>query len=218
MKSPFESASAPASIITGASSGVGLHAAPALAERNGFVVPACRDLAKAELVARPLGIPADRHATLSIDLGSQRSAKGFVDAFRSLQRPLDALVNNAAVFLPRRKEPQRSPEGYEISVATNHLGHFDTALFRHTPPAFQCIFPWLQKNITMGYVTQELAGERVAQGVADEAFAQSGVHWSWGNRQKPGRQPFSQPLSSKADELVRAERLRASGERLVGLA
>jgi hypothetical protein len=35
----------------------------------------------------------------------------------------------------------------------------DTALFRH-PPAFQRIFPWVRKNITKGYATQELAGSR----------------------------------------------------------
>jgi protochlorophyllide reductase len=330
MEPLFDSASAPTVIITGASSGVGLHAANALARRGWFVVMACRDLVTAGQAARSLGIPADRHALMAIDLGAQASVRGFVDAFRALHRPLDALVNNAAVYLPRLEAPQRSPEGYEISVATNHLGHFllsrlllpdlqaraqirpgrgarlvtlgtvtanseefggkvpipapadlgdlqgleagflapvamidgkpfkagkaykdsklcnmivsrelhrrhhadtgivfstlypgcvaDTALFRHTPAAFQRIFPWFQKHITKGYVTQELAGERVAQVVADEAFAQSGVHWSWGNRQKPGRAPFSQPLSSKANDLARAERLWACSERLVGLA
>jgi len=29
-----------------------------------------------------------------------------------------------AVYLPQLKQPMRSREGYEISVATNHLGHF----------------------------------------------------------------------------------------------
>ena len=31
---------------------------------------------------------------------------------------------NADVYPPLLKEPARSPEGYEISVATNHFGHF----------------------------------------------------------------------------------------------
>jgi protochlorophyllide reductase len=94
----------------------------------------------------------------------------------------------------------------------------DTALFRHTPRAFQRIFPWFQKNITKGYVTQTLAGERVAQVVVDPGFALSGVHWSWGNRQKEGRQPFSQPLSAKANDQARAARLWDLSARLVGLA
>ena len=44
----------------------------------------------------------------------------------------------------------------------------DTALFRDTPALFKKIFPWFQKNITKGYVTQTLAGERVAEVVIDD--------------------------------------------------
>jgi protochlorophyllide reductase len=40
-------------------------------------------------------------------------------------------------------------------------------LFRHAPKLFQQVFPWFQKNITKGYVSQPLAGERVAQVMAD---------------------------------------------------
>ena len=94
----------------------------------------------------------------------------------------------------------------------------DTALFRHTPKAFQRIFPWFQKNITKGYVSQELAGDRVAQVAADAGFKASGVHWSWGNRQKEGHEAFSQPLSAKANDEARARRLWSYSERMVGLA
>jgi protochlorophyllide reductase len=93
----------------------------------------------------------------------------------------------------------------------------ETALFRDTPPLFQKIFPWFQKNITKGYVTEQLAGERLAQVVIDPEFALSGVHWSWGNRQVPGRQAFSQPLSAKATDHGKAIRLWQASERLVGL-
>jgi protochlorophyllide reductase len=94
----------------------------------------------------------------------------------------------------------------------------DTALFRDTPQLFRTIFPWFQKNITKGYVTQALAGERVAQVVADAEFANSGVHWSWGNRQQEGRQAFSQSLSSKATDEAAAKVLWDMSEKLVGLA
>ena len=319
----------PTVIVTGASSGVGLYAAKSLSDRGWFVVMACRDLAKAAHASQQIGIPADRRVILELDLGSQASVRAFVARFHALGRPLQVLLNNAAVYLPRLKAPQRSPEGYEISVATNHFGHFllsrlllddlkraaaatgskarlitlgtvtanseefggkvpipapanlgelqgleagfqapvamidgrpfkpgkaykdsklcnmvigrelhrrfhtdtgivfstlypgcvaDTALFRDTPKAFQTIFPWFQKNITKGYVTQALAGERVAQVVADEAFARSGVHWSWGNRQQEGRQAFAQPLSARASDAARSSRLWTLSEKLVGLA
>jgi len=94
----------------------------------------------------------------------------------------------------------------------------DTPLFRNTPKAFQTIFPWFQKNITGGYVSQALAGERVAQVVADPAFATSGVHWSWGNRQKKGGKQFSQELSDKACNPETAQGVWEESMKLVGLA
>lgn len=311
-------------IITGASSGVGLWAAKALADRGWHVVMACRDLARAEEAAAMTGIASGSRTLLHIDLGDLESVRCFVDAFRALGRPLDALVCNAAVYLPRLKSPMRSPQGYEISVATNYFGHFllanlllpdlqagatkrlvtlgtvtanseefggkvpipapadlgqlagleagfrdpvamidgkpfkpgkaykdsklacmimsrelhrrfhdetgiifstlypgcvaDTPLFRHAPALFRKIFPWFQKNVTKGYVSQPLAGERVAQVVADPGFTQSGVHWSWGNRQRQGREAFSQPLSARGTDAGRNARLWELTAELTGLA
>jgi protochlorophyllide reductase len=93
----------------------------------------------------------------------------------------------------------------------------ETALFRHAPKLFQRIFPWFQKNITKGYVPQLLAGERVADIAIAPEFSQSGVHWSWGNRQVPGAQPFSQALSIKANNAARAARLWQLSAAMVGL-
>jgi protochlorophyllide reductase len=93
----------------------------------------------------------------------------------------------------------------------------DTPLFRNTPRAFQKIFPWFQKNVTGGYVNQALAGERVAQVVADQGFDTSGVHWSWGNRQKQGGRQFSQELSDKASNPETAQGVWDCSMRLVGL-
>lgn len=45
-------------------------------------------------------------------------------ACRQTGMPLDSVVCNAAVYLPTAKEPRFSADGLEISVATNHLGHF----------------------------------------------------------------------------------------------
>jgi protochlorophyllide reductase len=93
----------------------------------------------------------------------------------------------------------------------------DTPLFRNTPRAFRKIFPWFQKNITGGYVSQRLAGERVAQVVSDPDFAESGVHWSWGNRQKKDGQQFSQELSDKVTDSQTADRVWDLSMALVGL-
>ncbi len=93
----------------------------------------------------------------------------------------------------------------------------DTPLFRNAPKLFQQIFPWFQKNITKGYVSQPLSGERVAQVVADPEFKQSGVHWSWGNRQQEGRKAFAQGLSAKATDAERSKVLWDLSTGLVAL-
>ena len=49
---------------------------------------------------------------------------------------------------------------------------------------------------------------------ADPGFARSGVHWSWGNRQRPGSTAFAQPLSAKASDESRATRLWELSEAL----
>jgi protochlorophyllide reductase len=53
--------------------------------------------------------------------------------------------------------------------------------------------------------------------VANPEFSQSGVHWSWGNRQKKGGKQFSQELSDKATNPDVARRVWELSMKLVGL-
>ena len=57
----------------------------------------------------------------------------------------------------------------------------------------------------------------MAQVVADPDFAESGVHWSWGNRQIKDGQQFSQELSDKATDPDTARRVWDLSLQLVGL-
>ncbi|XP_015082138.1 protochlorophyllide reductase [Solanum pennellii] len=112
-------------IITGASSGLGLATAKAIGESGDWhVIMACRDFLKAEKAAKSLGIPKENYTVMHLDLASLESVRQFVDNFRRSGRPLDALVCNAAVYLPTAKEPTFTADGFELSVGTNHLGHF----------------------------------------------------------------------------------------------
>ena len=114
----------PTVIVTGASSGVGLHTTNAMVRRGWHVVMACRDLGRAKQAADSLHIDTKHTTLMPIDLGRQDSVRAFAQAFRASGRPLHALLNNAASYQPRLKAPARSPQGYELSVATNHLGHY----------------------------------------------------------------------------------------------
>ncbi|KAL6752795.1 Protochlorophyllide reductase, chloroplastic [Haematococcus lacustris] len=115
----------PTVIITGASSGLGLNGAKALAcSGDWHVVMACRDFAKAEKQAQKLGIPKGSYTVMHLDLAALDSVRSFVEVFKQSGRRLDALVCNAAIYLPTAKEPSYTADGFELSVGTNHLGHF----------------------------------------------------------------------------------------------
>ena len=99
-------------IITGASSGIGLAAARQLARRGAHVIAAVRDLAKAR---RVLDAAADLRELNLADLASVRAFAAGCDG------PIDVLINNAGVMgVPL----QRTPDGFELQLGTNHLGHF----------------------------------------------------------------------------------------------
>ncbi len=107
-------------IVTGASSGIGLETARALATANASVTLAVRDLSvgrsRAATLIEQTGNP--QIAAAELDLADPGSVAAFVCAW---QRPLDILVNNAGVMAPPLT---RTEQGWELQFATNHLGHF----------------------------------------------------------------------------------------------
>ena len=108
-------------LITGTTSGVGLNATKALVNLGWKVITANRSPQRAAGAADSLGIPKDRLHHVLMDLGDLDNVRA---AVAQLSDPIDALVCNAAVYKPKLKQPERSPQGYEISMATNHFGHF----------------------------------------------------------------------------------------------
>ena len=93
----------------------------------------------------------------------------------------------------------------------------NSKLFRNTPWIFRLLFPLFQKYITKGYVTEKLAGQRVASVATDSDLFQSGVHWSWGNRQKLVGKVFSQKLSKRIIDSQLSQKTWDLSMKLVGL-
>lgn len=54
-----------------------------------------------------------------------------------------------------------------------------TNLFREKRPWFRKLFPLFMRYVTGGFVSEEEAGQRLAQVVDDPVCAKSGVYWSW---------------------------------------
>jgi len=114
-------------VVTGASSGLGLYGALSLAKEKGYyVVLACRNVERAERIAKEMGFPANSYTVMKCELGSFKSVRDFVFNLRAFKGPrgLDALVCNAAVYLPADPKARFTEDGYEMTMGVNHLGHF----------------------------------------------------------------------------------------------
>ncbi|HEY2550429.1 MAG TPA: oxidoreductase [Streptosporangiaceae bacterium] len=110
-------------VITGASSGLGIEAALVLAQHSAAVVLACRDMAKAELAARRIRAAAEGATVLLVhlDLASMASVREAAEQISASCPAIDLLINNAGVMAVPY---QRTADGFELTFATNHLGHF----------------------------------------------------------------------------------------------
>jgi len=114
-------------VITGASSGLGLNCAATLTKTGRhFVVMAVRDVEKGKRVAKEMNFPDGSYVVMKLELGSLQSVRDFVfnlKAFKSA-RPVDNLICNAAVYKPTDPEPKWTDDGFEQSMGINHFGHF----------------------------------------------------------------------------------------------
>ena len=324
-------------LITGTTSGVGLNTLKPLIRSGWDVLAINRSNKKALIESSKLlsNAELEKIKFFEIDLSDLNMVReGSNQIIEKFGDSLKVIICNSAVYKPRLRKPERSAQGFENSMAVNHLGHFllinlllekmlssdfeittkenksifipritilgtvtanykefggkipipapanlgdlsgfergflapismangkkfkpgkaykdsklcnmitvqemakrfpreklicnslypgcvaNTKLFRDTPWIFRKLFPIFQRFITRGYVSERLAGERVALIATGKEFSQSGVHWSWGNRQKSGRQAFSQNLSDRIIDPYTSKRLWELSKSLVGL-
>ena len=324
-------------LITGTTSGVGLNTLKPLLRFGWDVIAVNRSNKRAiEIAQQSLTDSEMKNMNfIEIDLSDLDHVRnGCSEILKKFQKPINSIICNAAVYKPRLRKPERSPQGFENSMAVNHFGHFllinllldnilssekeinvngkttkfkpritilgtvtanyselggripipapadlgnlsgfkngflspismangkrfkpgkaykdsklcnmvtvqelskkysnekiiinslypgcvaDTKLFRDTPWLFRLLFPIFQKFITKGYVSQRLAGERVAQIATFKKYAKPAVHWSWGNRQKFGRKAFSQKLSKRIIDSDISKQTIELTRKLVGL-
>eukprot|EP00808_Paulinella_micropora_P005927 g453.t1 len=125
-------------ILTGASSGIGRKAAAKMVARGHTVILACRDEQTAERVRKEVMDEVGKGAGVGVaygmacDLGSLESVRAFAERW---QRPgphkgpsgeLDLLALNAGLSVATnwKGPPPRTADGFELTIGTNHLGHF----------------------------------------------------------------------------------------------
>ncbi|MFC0032670.1 SDR family NAD(P)-dependent oxidoreductase [Micromonospora chaiyaphumensis] len=110
-------------IVTGGASGIGLETVRALARAGAEVTVATRDPARAgDLVAEFAGPGPGSVRAAALDLADLDSVDAFVAGWTG---PLHALIANAGIMAVPHRE--LTPEGWELQLATNYLGHFALA-------------------------------------------------------------------------------------------
>ena len=114
-------------IVTGGSSGIGVETARSLASAGAAVTLAVRNIDAGNAVAEEIehSTGAVRPSVARLDLANTKSVRDFILAWNG---PLHLLINNAGLVTSGL---ERTREGWELQLATNHLGHFRLALGLH---------------------------------------------------------------------------------------
>lgn len=110
-------------LITGATSGLGLATAHALAQQGAELIVVGRNPAKCERTVKKIknstGNDSIRYQIA--DLSSQKDIRTLADEFKNNHSSLDVLVNNAGAKFMEKKV---TVDGLEMTFALNHLGYF----------------------------------------------------------------------------------------------
>jgi NAD(P)-dependent dehydrogenase (short-subunit alcohol dehydrogenase family) len=110
-------------MVTGATAGLGLATAEALAKQGATVIAVGRSAEKGADVVHGIQQQAGNPAVefMLADLSSQQEIRRLVQDFTARYPRLHVLVNSAGGSYSRRRE---SVDGIELTFALNHLGYF----------------------------------------------------------------------------------------------
>lgn len=107
-------------LLTGGSSGIGFQAATLLLQDGHRLTLPCRDATTAAALRERLG---GRIETPICDLADLSSIDRCAASLLAKGEPIDTLVLNAGLQYSGGAEPRWSAQGYELTIAVNHLGH-----------------------------------------------------------------------------------------------
>lgn len=108
-------------VVTGGYSGLGLETTKSLAQAGADVIVPARRPDHAREVLATLGDTPGTVTVDEMDLGDLASAAAFGRRIVDAGRPVDIVINNAAIMACPET---RIGDGWEAQLATNHFGHF----------------------------------------------------------------------------------------------
>lgn len=107
-------------LLTGGSSGIGFQAAALLLQDGHRLTLPCRDAATAAGLSERLGSCV---STPVCDLADLSSVECCAQSLLAEGEPIDTLVLNAGLQYSGWAEPRWSSQGFELTIAVNHLAH-----------------------------------------------------------------------------------------------
>src|SRR5712691_6825245 len=111
----------PVVVVTGATGAIGAATASVLVRRGARVLLLARPTDRLTSVVKRLGGEEKRVSGVGVDLSSLASVRSAAREIGRTVGHVDALLNIAAIF---SSEYQKTKEGFEVMLATNHLGPF----------------------------------------------------------------------------------------------
>ena len=110
-------------IVTGGAAGLGLETSRALVSAGAALTLAVRNASQGQAAADALraDYPGAQVSVGMLDLADLAGVRAFATQWLQAGKPLDILVNNAAIMACPLA---RTAQGWEAQFATNHLGHF----------------------------------------------------------------------------------------------
>ena len=111
-------------LVTGATSGIGEVTARELARQGAHIIILARNREKAEKTQRDIIVATGNKQvdTVLADLSVLQQVRDVAAEIHAKYPRLDVLVNNAGLMFGAEREV--SADGYEMTLATNHLGPF----------------------------------------------------------------------------------------------
>ncbi|MCF2527614.1 SDR family NAD(P)-dependent oxidoreductase [Yinghuangia soli] len=174
-------------VVTGGTSGLGLHTAGVLADAGAHVVLTARDEEKgAAAVAELAGEGRSVEAGV-LDLTALASVRTFAAWLLERHPRIDLLVNNAGVMATPFGH---TADGFELQFGTNHLGHF--LLTNLLVPALRRGAPARVVNLSSaGHVASDILWD-------DPNFAQTEYHpWTAYGQSKTANVLFTVELDRR---------------------
>jgi NAD(P)-dependent dehydrogenase (short-subunit alcohol dehydrogenase family) len=110
-------------VITGTTSGIGTQTALALARQGHTLYMLVRNVEKGEQVKNDIITETknDKIYVIACDLADLQSVRRAADELKAKLVNIQVLINNAGGIVPKREV---SKDGFELTFAFNHLGHF----------------------------------------------------------------------------------------------